>query len=197
MRMRISRLGLTIVTRAPEWTAYIYNENNKNYVEIPKGELGKRLILSQKIKATDKNGLPLLTSQRTGRSQTIGGHKASEIRVFRKADPEVGRQSSTTELWIASDIAAPPEISEVFCQHLNIPVQQGIPLRVALQKSDKRISVLDTVTIKRGKVSQEIFAPMKGYRKVKDELQLLMEDSTQDVLEGLDANTHSKKGQEH
>jgi hypothetical protein len=184
MRMRIGRLGLTIVTRGPEWNAYIYNENNKNYVEVPKGQFGRKFTLTRRIKTRDKNGELLLTSRSTGRSLKIEGHQASEITINRKADPELGlRSETTTDLWIASDIIAPPEIATVFCQNLNIPVQKGIPLRVLQRKNDKMVSILETLAIKRGHLAPETFQPLKGYKKVKDEIQLLMDDSVEDMLD--------------
>ena len=185
MRMRIGRLGLTIITRAPEWTAYVYNDNNKNYCEIPKNMWGKKFTIGSMGSMKLKEGKQKLISQPTGKSMKISGHSAKQVEVIRAANKEMDLPAETiTEVWIASDILPPPQVMELFCQHLNIPVQKGVPLRVLNRSKGKMIAVLDTLGIKKGPLSPDIFLPMKGYRKVEDEMQLLMDDSAEDVIGG-------------
>jgi hypothetical protein len=183
--MRIGRLGLTIISKAPDWTAYVYNENNKNYVEIPKGQWNTRFTLFHTNGIRLKEGKATLTSQKTGKSMKIAGFKANEVKVIREARPELGMPKEiTTEIWIASEIVPPPPVAQLFCEHLNVPVQRGIPLRVFQKAKGKMVSVLDTLSIKRGPIPPDAFEPMKGYKKVKDEMQLIMDDASEDMIGG-------------
>jgi hypothetical protein len=185
LHMRIGRLGLTIISKGPVWTAYVYNENNKNYVEVPKGQWDTRFSFARTNGLRVKEGKTPLESKKTGKTMTIAGFKASEVEVIREARPELGLpREVTTSIWIANDIIPPPSVSQLFCQHLNVPVQRGIPLRVFQKAKGKMVSILDTISIKRGTIPPGAFEPMTGYRKVKDEMQLIMDDSTEDMIGG-------------
>jgi len=183
--MRIGRLGLTIITRGPEWTAYVYNDNNKNFCEIPKDQWGKKFVIGSMNSMKLKEGRQKLNSQPTGKVMKISGYKAKEVEVIRAAKPELDLPAEKiTAVWIATDIQPPPQVMELFCQHLNIPPQKGVPLRVLNRAKGKMVSVLDTLAIKKGPISPDIFVPLKGYRKVNDEMQLLIDDSSDDIIGG-------------
>jgi hypothetical protein len=186
MRMRIGRLGLTILSKAPDWTAYVYNENNKNYCEIQKGQWGKKFTIGGlNSLAKGRDGKTQLTSQPTGKTMKIFGYKVMQVEVIKAAKPELDQPAEkVTEVWIAADIHPPPPVSELFCQHLNIPVQKGIPLRMFNRAKGKMVSVLDTLAIKKGPIAPETFDQLKGYKKVQDEMQLIMDDSTEDMIGG-------------
>jgi len=186
MRMRIGRIGLTIISKAPQWTAYVYNENNKNFCEIPKEQWGKKFVIGGSMNSMKtKDGKSLLSSQPTGKTMKIFGYRAKEVEVIRAARPALDMPAEkVSEVWIASDILPPPQIAELFCHHLNIPTQKGIPLRVFNRAKGRMVSILDTLAIKRGPIAPEIFLPLKGYKQVKDEMQLIMDDSTEDMIGG-------------
>lgn len=187
LRMRVGKLGLIVIMKAPEWNAYIFNENTKNFVELPYKEWQKKLIISQGNKLRDQRGQLRLESHSTGRTTKICKFRAQEYTVDRKGDAKLGIPPlRMTELWIASDIKAPQQITEVFCSQLSVPAAKGIPLKAIHRNNGGRmVPVLETLDVQRKAIPAQNFEPLKNYKKVKDEVGLMMDESTEDMVNDL------------
>jgi hypothetical protein len=186
LRMKVGRLGLILITRAPDWKAYVYNENTRNYVEMPYHEWQQKLIFSQTDKLNNEFGRYKLTAKTTGKTTRISGLRAYECLVERKGDSKLGVPTEKiTDLWIASDINAPPQVAQIFCSRLNIPTQKGIPLRATHRNNGRMVSVLDTLDVHRKTLPPSNFEPLKNYKRVKDEMGLMMDESTEDIVNDL------------
>lgn len=186
LRMKVGRLGLIFITKAPEWNAYVFNENTKNFVILPYGEWQKKLIVSQGSKFRDPRGQLKLESRSTGKSAKICNFRAQEYLVDRKGDPKLGIPTQRmTEIWIASEIKAPPQITQVFCSQLNVPSAKGIPLKAIHRQNGRMVPVLETLTVQKKALPASLFEPMKDYKKVKDEVGLMMDESTEDMVNDL------------
>jgi hypothetical protein len=186
LRMRVGKLGLTVIMKAPDWNAYVFNENTKNFVELPYKVWQEKFVLGQESRLRGLKGHLKLESHTTGRTAKICKFKAQEYCVDRKGDPKQGTPTQrVTELWIASDIKAPPEITEVFCSQLNVPAAKGIPLRAFHRTNGRMVSVLETLDVQKKTLPASYFEPLKNYRRVKDEVGLMMDDSTEDMVNDL------------
>jgi hypothetical protein len=186
LKMHIGRLGLTIITKAPNWNALVFNENSKTYVDLPYKTWQKKLMFSSKGNYRDTTGKSALKLRNTGKIMNIDKFSTYECLVIKKADPAKKIAEETiTQLWIASDIKAPPQIAQIFCGHLGIPMQKGIPLKANRCVNGKMISALETLSVKREKLPASIFEPFQGYRKVKDEFELVMGESSDKAMEDL------------
>ena len=187
LKMRVGKLGLIVIMKAPDWNAYIFNENTKNYVELPYKEWQKKLIVSQGNKLRDMRGHLRLESHSTGRTIKICKFRAQEYFVDRKGDAKLGIPPlRMTELWIASDIKAPPQITEVFCSQLSVPAAKGIPLKaIHRNNGGKMVPVLETLEVQRKALPVQNFEPLKNYKRVKDEVGLMMDESTEDMVNDL------------
>jgi hypothetical protein len=186
LRMKVGRLGLILITKAPDWKAYIYNENTRNYVELPYSDWQKKFIFGQTEKYKDQYGHSTLTAKQTGKTIRICKLKAFECVVERKGNSKLGIPTEkVTDLWVASEIDAPRQVAEIFCSRLNIPSQKGIPLRAIHRNNGKMVQVLDTLDVQRKVLPPSNFEPLKNYKKVKDEMGLMMDDSTEDMVNDL------------
>lgn len=191
LRMKIGRLGLIFTTKGPEWNASVYNEATRNFVEMPYKVWRERFTFSCKTSSgktglLDRNGQLQLTSHATGKFEKICKFKAAQWVVERKANQKLGLpQQKLTELWIASDIKAPPEITQIFCSRLNVPVTKGIPLKAVHLSNGRMVSVLETLAVEKKLLPASLFEPIKGYRRVKDELALMMDESAEDMVNDL------------
>ncbi len=185
LKMHIGRLGLTIISKAPHWDALVFNENSKTYAELPYKRWQQRFALSANSSYRDRNGQIALTARKTGKMTTIENHKAYEYWIIKKGDRKTKvADEKISQLWIASDIKPPSQIAQIFCMHLGIPSQNGIPLKASRNYNGKMVSVLETLSVKQRKMSDNNFKPLPGYKKVKNEIELLMgpEDSMGDLL---------------
>ncbi len=98
--------------------------------------------------------------------------------MIRKGDPNKHiTEEKISQLWIASDIKPPPQIAQIFCSHLGIRAEKGIPLKASHNTNGKMVSVLETLSVEERKMPTSNFDPLPGYKKVKDEIELLMGES--------------------
>src|SRR5262249_48965585 len=81
----------------------------------------------------------------------------------------------TGHLWIADNVECPKQFSELLGSLLHIPIEAGLPMRVAYtMKNDKLITVFDTLKFEREKIPLITFNPnLKGYKQVADEIALM------------------------
>ncbi len=183
LRMHIGRLGLTIITKAPKWNALVFNENAKTYADLPYKRWQQRFCISPKSNYRDTRGQLALIAKDTGKTMTIEHYQAFECWVMKKGEPKKHiAEEKLSQLWIASDIKPPAQIAQLFCSHLGIPVKRGIPLKASHNNNGKMVSVLETLSIERRRIPSSTFAPLPGYRKVKDELELVMGESTDEAM---------------
>ena len=183
LKMHIGRLGLTIITKAPEWNALVFNENSKTYADLPYKRWQQRFSVSAKSNYRFPNGRLALTVISTGKTTTIEHHKAYECWVVRKGEPSKHiAEEKISQLWIASDIKPPPQIAQIFCVHLGIHAQKGIPLRASHNTNGKMVSVLETLSVEQHKMPANDFDPLPGYKKVKNEIELLMGSSSDEAM---------------
>lgn len=186
LKMHIGRLGLTIITKAPKWNALVFNENSKTYVDLPYQHWQKQFVVSGKSNCRDASGKIALQVRNTGKMKYIEGFETYECLVSKKGDSGKNiAEEKLSQLWIASDIKAPPQIAQLFCSHLGIPAQHGIPLQANRYINGKRVSALETLSVKRCLIAASTFELLPGYKKVKDEVELFMGQSTSDAMEDL------------
>ncbi len=186
LKMHIGRLGLTIITKAPKWNALVFNENSKTYVDLPYKRWQQRFTVSEKSSYRDTGGKLALFARNSGKTAEIEHFKTYECWVMKKGDPGKNiAEEKVTQLWIASDIKAPPQIAQIFCSHLGIPAQKGIPLKASRCLNGKMVSALETLSVERRIIPASTFEPLPGYKKVKDEIELVMGESTNEAMEDL------------
>jgi len=186
LKMHIGRLGLTIIAKAPKWNALVFNENSKTYVDMPYQHWQKRFVVTGKSNCRDAGGKMTLLVRNTGKMTYIEGFETYECWVLKKGNPGKNiAEEKLSQLWIASNIKAPPQIAQLFCSHLGIPAQEGIPLKANRCINGKMVSMLETLSVKRRLITASTFEPLPGYKKVKDEVELFMSESTSDAMEDL------------
>jgi hypothetical protein len=181
--MHIGRLALTIITKAPQWNALIFNENSKTYADLPYKRWQQRFSISTKSNYRDQSGRLALTVKITGATMIIEHHKAYQCWVVRKGGTNKHiAEEKISQLWIASDIKPPLQITQIFCSHLGVQTPKGIPLKASHNTNGKMVSVLKTLSVKERKTSASNFDPLPGYRKVNDEIELLMGQSSHEAM---------------
>jgi hypothetical protein len=111
---------------------------------------------------------------KTGVTEPIAGTKAYEVGITKPGGMRYG------SIWMASDIVAPQQFSEVVGSMMMVPIKTGgAPLRAQMYqpKQHKIVQVFDTISAKKKTVDTSMFEPMKGFNKVKDEMALLFAES--------------------
>lgn len=178
VRLNAQKMGLVWVFKAPLWDAYLYNVESRTYCSY-KYEVWKErgfFMPSSSMSGGRGHGIDKLKTlkvKKTGNILTIAGCKSTEVVINYQDGTKYG------EIWLSSSILAPKQFSEVIGKMVRAPIEEGgTPMRVAIMQRPGTFSqVLDTVAAKKIDVDAKLFEPLKGYRKVKDEMALLFETS--------------------
>lgn len=175
VRLRAEKMGITWMFKAPKWDAYLFNTETKNYCSFPYSEWKDKAFFMPSQKSNRaKSDLAQMKVEKTGKTLSIAGSKATEVGLIRQNGTKYG------ELWMANDIVAPKQFAEVVGSMVMVPIKTGgTPLRAAIfkERAGKIVQVLDTTSATKKSLDSCVFEPMKGFNKVKDEMALLFAES--------------------
>jgi len=175
VRIRAEKMGITWMFKSPKWDAYLFNTETKNYCSFPYEQWKDKVFFMPSNKTTKaKSDIQQMKVEKTGKTLTISGAKAYEVALIRQNGTKYG------ELWMATDIVAPKQFSEVVGSMVMVPIKTaGTPLRASMfqQRANKIMPALDTTSVTKKSLDACVFEPMKGFNKVKDEMALLFAES--------------------
>lgn len=190
MRTYEPKSGVSVLTHAPSWTVYIYNDKTKRVFSTqlqPWLDSFKRRNLGGRFEgASWKRGNP---------NGAVAGVRAYE---FVMDKPPVVRTSSKSlngkmknyqqilgaSLWVASDIATPPEVSRIICQFYGVPDCQRIPLRMTVNEAGKPPQIaVDTSRVAKMNIPDSMFAVPRGYQPVKQDSDVFIDKESMDTLD--------------
>jgi len=181
VRMSFDKLGITVITKGPKWDALVFSETNKSYMEMPHNTWKDKFNASRfgGKKASIKHEMK---SVKTGKSTMIAGQKADLVVisfVFKNGTPS----QKVAECWMADSVVPPAAFVELMHNMLNVPTDQGMPLRVTqFRDTGKPATILDTTKVEKAPVPKTAFEMPKGFKKVDDEMQLMVDDSDLDFM---------------
>ncbi len=176
VRIRAEKMGITWMFRGPKWDAYLFNTETKNFCSFPYSQWKDRVFFMPAggKTAKAKADFAKMTVGKTGKTEAIAGAKAYEVGITKPGGLKYG------SLWMASDIVAPQQFSEVIGSMMMVPIKAGgAPLRAQVfqPKEQKIVQVFDTLNASKKSVDSAMFEPMQGFNKVKDEMALLFAES--------------------
>lgn len=176
VRIRAEKMGITWMFKAPKWDAYLFNTETKNFCSFPYAQWKDRVFFmpSSGKTAKAKSEFAQMKVGKTGVTESIAGAKAYEVGITKPGGIRYG------SIWMASDIVAPQQFSEVVGSMMMVPIKTGgAPLRAQMfqPKQHKIVQVFDTISARKKTVDTSMFEPMKGFNKVKDEMALLFAES--------------------
>jgi len=183
-RMKFDKLGITLVAKAPVWQGYVYNDQSHKYCEMTMEQWTKRFTLGRTGNLKGKNGELLLVARKTGKTSTISGLKAFEWKVYKKPTLPNEKETVKMVIWLTPEIFPPPQIEQIFSSFLNFPLKKGMVLKASHDNYGRVVPDIETLEVKKASFQPAIFEPRKGYTKVKDEMQLIMDESSDDMIGG-------------
>lgn len=190
MRTYEAKSGVSVLTHAPGWTVYIFNDKTKRVYSTamqPWLDSFKRRNLGGRFEGA---------SWRRGNANgAVAGVRAYEF-VMDKP-PQIKTTSKSlngkmkaygqiqgASLWVASDIATPPEVSKIICQFYGVPDCQRIPLRMTVNESGKPPQVaVDTSRVAKMDIPNNMFSVPNGYQAVKQDSDVFIDKESMDTLD--------------
>jgi hypothetical protein len=187
--MRLDKMGLVIITTAPKWNMFVYNDVNKNYMNMTREQWQKRFGSGLMAKRSTKE--PIVTVA-TNKEQKILGFSAEQFLVKRKIKD---KETVSMELWLTKGLTGPEQLKALFRTFLNMPQDfKGMPLRVLSNQNGHLVPLMDAYKVTKTTFTKDTFQTLKGYKEVKDEMALMMDDSDEKGAEGLLGTTTTPPG---
>lgn len=196
--LKVSKLGVRLESPTitcimkPGQEAMAYNCRN-----------GSSMQLTQKsasLLAGSRNmGMP--TEQKTKKlgNENIAGLDCTHYeltRYFQDPKSKQTRGGWSSELWACKNVGLPPEIIKDVARLTQMPPELGFPVRIEReaattqserQKGESRAyvkrRVINTSAQRKEKLDTGEFDYLDGFKKVKDEMQLMMSSDDDDLLE--------------
>jgi len=171
----LDKMGLTMITKAPSWDVTLYNEVNKNCLTMTYTKWQQRFKSTMVRHAPDTTytDLPVEISRHSEKILGFGTDKYTIRRVNQKT-----KQTTRTECWVANEVQVPSHFVGILHILFQTPENiKGMPLRVEIPANGRQVPVVEVYKLQSKNFSSDEFQPLTGYKKVKDELALMLDDS--------------------
>jgi hypothetical protein len=195
--MSLAKLGVTVIMKAPKWDMLIYNDSNKNMMETPY-ETWKTKFLMHRV-AKDNGKKDDLQKEVTKETKIIAGLKTHKV-LFKKNRGVNNEYLPVIEAWVAPEIQPPPQFFTMMnAMGMKLGSGGGGPMRVITlnytgNKVTTRVSAMECMSAKKIDVPMSVFAARTGYKKVNDEMALMMDEGEQDMMTGAGGEPGSSSG---
>jgi hypothetical protein len=188
IKFKLPKLGLTTIITAPKWDALVYNESTKNMMSSPHDTWTKKFLMHRTAKEGSKKDV--YEKDVTKESKIIAGVKTHKV-IVKKNRGSLDKIMPVLEVWVAPEIKAPPQFYAMM-NALGVKVDDagGAPLKLTTlnygpnDTVSGRISGLECLKAKKTQIPLSEFAPLSGYKKVTDEMALMMDEGDQDMMTG-------------
>lgn len=204
MRTLDPKNGVSLMTRGPNWTVYIFNTKTKRVFQSPLqpwlASFKNRGLSGRFDGASWRRGNPngVVANQR---AYEFVMDKPPPIRTNSKSlNGKIKKYGAIqgASLWVASDIATPPQVSNIISQLYGIPDSQRIPLRMQARENGQTNTMMDTIQVKRMEIPASIFTVPPGLQSVKQDSDVFIDqesmDTLDEMLQDLDSPSPPRRG---
>lgn len=180
----LSPLGIKMIATdsiiympAPDYEVSIYSKKVKQFCQAPCEVFLKKYGAKGGVKFVEKG-------DRTG---TIAGMKANQFFLSRKDGKAT---QHLREIWATSELKVEPTLVKILWAMCGAPGGQGVPLKMArILGPGKQQIMLETTKIKKIEVPPKVYTRPVGYKRVADEMQLLINSKEDDFADLLPEET--------
>lgn len=166
--IKISSQLVSAIVKAPKYNAVLFNERTKRYFDVPYEDWSGRYKQNKR----SING-PLASAK-------IAGLNSKKY----VCPPGKKNRHKTQEIWTTADLAISRQLTDFVLHNFGLPAGLGLPLKVVSVYDNKTSRVdMDTVSVKKTSISPSVFQIPKGFKKVDNEMELLLNTDSSDELD--------------
>lgn len=181
-KLNSEKLGITLVTHGPDWEILVSNAKKREFLELTQQQWQKKMGGHhnrewQRYRWIKKVGEDTVAGLKADHYQALDDKMHDKSRKYRVLTSANKNQAFNSEIWVARDVKAPPQAASLTAGLGGLPMEMGFVLRIYQFKiPGQKLVALDTVKANHTKISPTEFTLPKGYKRVKDEFDLLMMD---------------------
>jgi hypothetical protein len=174
-RFHLDKMGLTMITKAPSWDVTLYNEVNKNCLTMTYAKWQQRFktTIVRHAPGTAYIDLPVEISKHSEKILGFATDKYTLKRISEKS-----HQTIKTECWVANEVLVPSHFAGILHILFQAPENiKGMPMRVEIPANGRQVPAIEVYKLQAKTFSGDEFKPLTGYKTVKDEMSLMLDDS--------------------
>lgn len=183
--MQLEKFGLKIFASGPEWNSLVYNDLNQRYMKVTREHWRTSQFIEHLLKKR-KTSDGSSQTEYTKNLKTINGLKASQVIVkTKKVD---GSFEEASEMWVTNEVSVPTQFKEFLRMALGVSENcKGTPLQIFVMQrdlADKKphmVQALAAYNVSRISEKADTFRTPAGYREVKTEMNLMIDEDTEPV----------------
>lgn len=191
-KFHLDKLGLTMITRAPSWDVLLYNDVNKNCMTMTYAKWQQRFqsTLSRHAPGVTFTDLPVEIAKHNEKILGFETDKYTVKRVNSKT-----KQISRTDCWVANEVQVPSHFAGILHILFQAPENvKGMPMRVEIPANGRQVPAIEVYKVQPKTFANDEFKSLTGFKTVKDEMALMLDDSDEmgAALLGPDTDKKSK-----
>jgi hypothetical protein len=176
LRMTFHKSGLVAIIKGPRWKVQFFSNLTKKYCEYSFEEF--------RAKFGQRRAAPFNKVIACNKTARIVGLKASEYICARADKSGEIDWSEKSEEWITKDLHMPGPTSTILSETAALPKSYGLPIRIIRYRNNLRASrAIDAVSYGRIAIKPDDFIVPSGYRRVADEVSVIMEEDMESLLD--------------
>jgi hypothetical protein len=177
-----NEMGVTLVTKAPQWNLAVYNTKTKVYCLSTVKDWQVHFQRDPKY----RNRAKFVSKQaaRKGTTSVIAGMRATQYFV----DALVRGDARQAEVWLASDVHIPSELSQLFEKMYDFPLGNlgSMPLRFSyIDESGKKTMVINTLQGRPETIQTASFNYPTHFKRVDSQIAVLVDEKDRKTMAGI------------
>jgi hypothetical protein len=177
IRIDLKKYDLVMISKAPTWRMLIFSDSTKRYCECSLEQFRTRF--GQEKQRHDPNDTIIKTKE----SARLVGLNATKYFLLRKKKQGLD-WSDKCEVWMTKDPNIPIRIGNVLAEMAALPSNYGIPIKaLRIRNNGVTVRTIEALAYHQVPIKAGLFKGPVGYKKVNDELAVLMEDDMDTLIE--------------
>lgn len=177
-----AEMGVTIVTKAPQWNLAVYNTKTKVYYLSTVKDFQVHFQQNPKF----KNRAKFISKQapRQGRQDTIANMRATQYFV----DAPINGGARQAEVWVATDVRIPSQLSELFSKMYGSSLSNlgAMPLKFSyIDESGKKTTVMETLQGRPQTIQVASFNYPTHFKRVDSEIAVFVDEKDRKTMAGI------------
>lgn len=177
-----AEMGVTIVTKAPQWNLAVYNTKTKVYYLSTVKDW--QVHFQQNPKYRNRAKFVSKQAARKGTSAMIAGMRATQYFV----DAPINGGARQAEVWVASDVHIPQELSQLFEKMYGSSLGNlgSMPLRFSyIDESGKKTMVMNTLQGRPETIQMASFNYPTHFKRVDSEIAVFVDEKDRKTMAGI------------
>lgn len=177
-----NEMGVTIVTKSPQWNLALYNSKTKVYYLSTVKDWEVQFQTNPKYRTRAK--FVSKQAARKGTTGMIAGMRATQYFV----DAPINGGARQAEVWVATDVKIPKELSELFEKLYGSSLGNlgSMPLRFSyIDESGKKTMVMNTLQGRPETIQVASFNYPTHFKRVDSEIAVFVDDKDRKTMAGI------------